>query len=188
MAALSSSLRRPDAIAGLAVTVYGIGYAVVALGTPEDPSQNSVVGPSAFPVLFGGLLALGGLALVARGLRAARRRTGREVAPSAEAAPASPAGDQSAEEQSAAEQPAPRARRSFWVLVALLIGYVLVFQPLGYLVATAVFLMALMTYLNARRWLVNLAFSILFPVAVYLLFGLVIRVTLPTGVLTGVLP
>ena len=173
---IPSSSRIPgDAIGGATVTAFGIAYTAVAFATPDDTAETSVIGPAAFPVLFGILLTVFGLALTAGSLVKARRTA---AVPATGTAP-SPSAD---------ERPAPERHRNFWVLFALLAGYVVIFLPLGYLLATAAFLMALMTYLNPRRVTVNLIFSIAFPVAVYLLFGFGLRITLPAGVLSGVLP
>ena len=173
---IPSSSRIPgDAIGGVAVTAFGIAYTAVAFATPDDTSETSVIGPAAFPVLFGILLTVFGLALAVGSLVKARRTAG---APATGTAPF-PSADQ---------RTAPERHRSFWVLIALLAGYVVIFLPLGYLLATAAFLMALMTYLNPRRVTVNLIFSVAFPVAVYLLFGFGLHITLPAGVLSGVLP
>jgi putative tricarboxylic transport membrane protein len=185
MRAPTSSRLGGDTAAGLVVTAFGLGYTGVALGIPADTSETSVVGPAVFPLLFGSLLAVGGLALVAGGLRKARRTTARPTTEVA-AAPAEASPPASGLPQET--PPASRAPRSFWVLIALLAGYAVAFIPVGYLLSTAAFLMALMSYLNPRRLLVNLAFSVLFPVAVYLLFGFGLHITLPAGVLSGVLP
>ncbi len=177
---IPSSSRIPgDAIGGVAVTAFGIAYTAVALATPDDTSETSVIGPAAFPVLFGILLTVFGLALTAGSVVKARRTAG---------APATGTAPDPAPSPSADERPAPERHRNFWVLFALLAGYVVIFLPLGYLLATAAFLMALMTYLNPRRVTVNLIFSVAFPVAVYLLFGFGLHITLPAGVLSGVLP
>lgn len=180
MAAPSSSRLHGDTVAGLVAAAFGLGYTVVALGIPADTSENSVVGPAVFPLLFGTLILVGGLALAVGGLRTAQRTTGRPEAAAPDAPP--PAAG------TGAAAPTVRTKRSLSVLVAMLAGYAVLFIPLGYLLSTAVFLMALMTYLNRRRVLTNLLFSVLFPVAVYLLFGFALRVTLPAGILSGVLP
>ena len=183
---IPSSSRIPgDAIGGVAVTAFGIAYTAVALATPDDTSETSVIGPAAFPVLFGILLTVGALALVATS--AVKARAGRTPVGAVAPAPPPPA---PAAAEPAATDAAPHSapRRNFWVLMGLLAGYVFLFLPLGYLLSTAAFLMALMTYLNPRRVTVNLLYAVLFPVADYLLFGFALRITLPAGVLSGVLP
>jgi putative tricarboxylic transport membrane protein len=180
-----SSLVSADTVAGSVIAILGIGWTVMATNIPPDPSQSSVIGPAVFPVLLGVLLTVGALALVATSMLKAR--AGR--APVGVAAPAAPPPAPAAAVPGTPEVASRSARRrSFWVLMALLAGYVYLFLPLGYLLSTATFLMALMTYLNPRRVTVNLLFAVFLPVAVYLLFGFALRITLPAGVLSGVLP
>lgn len=174
-------MRRPsldrvpaDTGAGVVIAVFGIGYTALALDVPADPSETSVIGPGVFPLLFGVLLTVGALALVASSL--AKARAGRTTVHAA------------AEPAAGAPEPAAGPRRNFWVLMGLLAGYVVLFLPLGYLLSTVLFLAVLTSYLDRRRVTVNLLFSVLFPIAVYLLFGFGLGIILPAGVLSGVLP
>jgi hypothetical protein len=54
---------------------------------------------------------------------------------------------------------------------------------LGAIVASAVFMLAVLSYLNPRRWLVNVALSIAVPLALYLLFQTALNSGLPSGIL-----
>ncbi len=61
--------------------------------------------------------------------------------------------------------------------------YVLVFEPLGYMLATAIYLLALTAYFNRGRWMMNVLTSVLFSVGSYFSFTLILGVTLARGII-----
>lgn len=61
--------------------------------------------------------------------------------------------------------------------------YVLVFEPLGYMLATAIYLLALTAYFNRSRWLMNVLTSVLFAVVSYFSFTMILGVTLARGII-----
>ena len=61
-------------------------------------------------------------------------------------------------------------------------GYYVAFQPLGYIVATSVYLLALMAWFNRGKWLVNVLSAVLFSGLSYLMF-VKLDVNLPKGFL-----
>ncbi len=61
--------------------------------------------------------------------------------------------------------------------------FIIVFKPLGYLTSTAVYLFGLMSYLNPKKWWTNAITSVLFTVGIYTLFGKILGVDLPPGIL-----
>jgi putative tricarboxylic transport membrane protein len=69
------------------------------------------------------------------------------------------------------------------VVVAMFIGYALIFIPLGYMVSTALYLAAMVTVIDRARWKRNLAFAVLFAVIVYYAFTRLLAVQLPAGIL-----
>lgn len=56
-------------------------------------------------------------------------------------------------------------------------------EPVGFLIATPVFLLALMAYLNPRKWTANIASSVLFTIGAHVLFTKVLGVPLAPGIL-----
>lgn len=54
---------------------------------------------------------------------------------------------------------------------------------LGAIVASAVFLFILLTYLNRKKWLVNVSITVLVPVAMYSLFSVGLNAELPSGII-----
>lgn len=73
-----------------------------------------------------------------------------------------------------------------WVVVSVAAwtaGYVLVFEPLGYMLATAIYLLALMAYFNPGRWLMNVLTAVLFAVLSYFAFTQLLGVSLARGII-----
>lgn len=60
--------------------------------------------------------------------------------------------------------------------------YYAAFEPLGYIVATAVYLLALMARFNRGKWIANVVTSVLFAGLSYWMF-VALDVRLPTGIL-----
>jgi putative tricarboxylic transport membrane protein len=92
--------------------------------------------------------------------------------------------------KTAPAQPAAKPREkgehgAYLVIVAVVVWtwlYFLVFERLGYLLATPIFLFALMAYFNRGKWLANALTAVLFVAASYWLFK-VLGVNLARGIL-----
>jgi putative tricarboxylic transport membrane protein len=65
----------------------------------------------------------------------------------------------------------------------LLLGYILIFVPLGYAISTFLFMLAVTMYLDHEHWVRNLVYAVVFSVVVYSIFVYVFGVQLPAGVL-----
>lgn len=77
-------------------------------------------------------------------------------------------------------------RSHWWVITAVLVwttAYYAALQWLGYLLATTVYLLALMLYFNRRHWVANVLTSVFFGAGSYFLFYHLLGVPLPTGFL-----
>lgn len=66
-------------------------------------------------------------------------------------------------------------------VAAAVLVYILALAPLGYVISTLVFLLVLTSYFNKGKWIANVATSVMFPVASYLLFTKLLGVALPYG-------
>ena len=76
--------------------------------------------------------------------------------------------------------------RHLWVLAAVTIwtaAFYVVFEKLGYIVATAIYLLALMAWFNRGRWIANGMSAVLFSILSYVMF-LKLDVRLPAGILS----
>ena len=151
-----------DVLLGVCVI---IGAAVYLHADADLPVlQNSgPMGPQAFPALVGlGLLASGLLLLG----EAWRRRRAAGVG--------------------AAIPADPIERRSRAILAAMTAWtalYYFAFERAGYVVATVVYMFALLAFFNRGRWWVNAASAAAFTLAAYLLFTSFLQVALPRGIL-----
>jgi putative tricarboxylic transport membrane protein len=157
------------------------------LAVPASSYQNAVLSPRDFPWLIGLLMAAAGAALLLRNASALRPGGGRstieeEIDVTADTDASAPAG---APDDLAAMGRAAQNPRILGLLLLLLLGYILVFVWLGYLLSTFLFLACATTLLTPRRAVRNLIYAAAFSVAVYLLFTAGLNVRLPAGLLRG---
>ena len=133
-------------------------------GTSQLPSLEigDPLGPKTFPYLLGAAL------LVATGLLGLEHWK---------------------DARSAAPVPAARTekpdRRHLPVLAAVVVWtgvYFAIFEALGFVVATSIYLLALMAWFNRGRWFANVLSAVLFSVGSYVMFAW-LDVRLPGGIL-----
>ena len=165
--------RSRDAQAGLVTAVLGVIYLVAALQIEQDPSRASVLGPRVAPLLIGAATVACAIALVIQGLRGATATDEGEH----------PATDVVRETTAANEDRHPKSRRAVVVTFVLFAVYIVAFIPLGYLLSTFGFLVALTSYHDRGRLVRNCVFAGVFTPGVYLLFNYGLRVQLPPGLL-----
>jgi putative tricarboxylic transport membrane protein len=143
--------------------IAGGAFLLVGLGAVVGAIQLQIGTPSEpqpgfFPFLAGSLLMfLSGL-LVVQGLRG----------------------------RSSGGEPFTKLRQPVLAMMGL-IGFVLVLEPLGYILATASLTAVLLLVLKVRRGLGYVLTVILLPVGSYLLFDRLLDVPLPEGILSLVL-
>ena len=68
-------------------------------------------------------------------------------------------------------------------VVACTAVYLAVFTLLGFVLATSIYLLALMAYFHPGKWTSNCLTSVLFSICSYLMFTKLLGVSLPPGVL-----
>ncbi|MCZ2826105.1 MULTISPECIES: tripartite tricarboxylate transporter TctB family protein [unclassified Modestobacter] len=162
-------------IAGLVVAGAGGLLLLSARGIEQASGRVPEVGAATLPTALSVLLVLSGLALALTGMR-------HRHAP-AEHAGTTPDGEPGGIEALAFPGEPPVSWRRLAVVVALFIGYALVFIPLGYMLATALYLSVMVTVIDRPRWRRNLVFAVIFAVVVYYAFTELLNVQLPAGVL-----
>ena len=145
-------LRRADAALGLVLLVLAAGVYVAARSFP--PPKAEPLGPAFFPQLLAGLLVVLAAILTARGAFGPPGGV-----PEPRATPAYPAG-----------------------VLALRVGYAALLHFAGFLVATPVFLFAVVRLLGARASIAAWT-AVAVTAAVYLVFQLGLDVRLPDGAL-----
>jgi putative tricarboxylic transport membrane protein len=119
------------------------------------------LGPKAFPRLLGIGLVLTAIALLLEIVRAPKK---------------APAAAKAEPSQRAAQGIVAAA--AAWTLL-----YFIVFERLGYVLATSIYLLILMAYFNRGKWVANVLTSVLFSLISYLMFTKVLGVTLARGIL-----
>lgn len=159
--------RRIDIALALAFALAGLVIiwqaALIRQGIMRDP-----VGPRAAFYLCGGILVAGGLVTALRNARALQRGEPRLSS-----------------EEGTADQPGTPAHLSRAVALAgTCFAYAALFNPLGYLIATPLFLMAALAVMDQRRWGINLVIAVLFTGLAYLVFSRGLGVRMPHGPLT----
>jgi putative tricarboxylic transport membrane protein len=151
-----------DVVLGVSVIVGATIYLYADANLPVL-QNGGPMGPQAFPALIGIGLLVSGLLLLGETWR--RRRT----AAAGAAVPADPI-----------------ERQSRLILAAMTVWtalYYFAFERVGYLVATLVYMFALLAFFNRGRWWVNAACAAGFTLAAYLLFTWFLQVALPRGIL-----
>ena len=135
-------------------------YATSQMSTPQigDP-----LGPKAFPFL------LGIATLLVAGLLLIEMLRGRKAVPDIPRVPITAAD-----------------RRHLPVIAAVVVGialYYALFEKLGYMIATTLFLLAMTAFFHRGKWLTNALVAVLFSVISYLLFTKVLGVSLAKGLI-----
>ncbi len=152
---------------GLALVVLGLG-ALVVLGTLEVSTAASQLGlgPRFFPMLVGGSMILVGLLYVADVLRGGR-------------------GDP--EESEDVDADAPADWRSVGLVSGVFLAFVAVLDALGWIIASSLLFFGLAVVLGAEHRLRAAGIAVILGVSTYLLFVKGLGVTLPGGLLRGVI-
>lgn len=137
--------------------------AVYLYATAQIPSLEigDPLGPKAFPRLLGIGLIIGAVLLFLETVRAGKQ-------------------------QAALHPLSVEDRRHLWMIAAVTgwsTLYFAVFETLGFLIATTIYLLGMMAYFNRGKWLANVLTSVLFCIGSYYLFTRVLGVTLAKGVI-----
>ena len=152
---------------GLALVLLALGAFVLAeTVTIEVPANANAVGPRFFPTVVGVLLCLVGLWLAVDVLRGGH-------------------GDMEAAED------IDLSRTSDWrtllLLSAVFLGHAAVLEVLGFAVTGALLFFGVGAVLGSRRWARDAAVAVVLATAAYALFGRILGVGLPAGLLEGIL-
>ncbi|MEU4574441.1 tripartite tricarboxylate transporter TctB family protein [Nonomuraea sp. ATR24] len=152
---------------GLALVVLGLGVFVV-VGTLDVSAAASQLGlgPRFFPMLVGGAMVLIGLFYVADVLRGGR-------------------GDP--EESEDVDPDAPADWRSVGLVSGVFLGFAAVLDLLGWIISASLLFFGLSVVLGAAHRLRAAGIAVILAVTTYLLFVKGLGVTLPAGVLRGVI-
>lgn len=159
-----------------ALAVLFAGYTVLAFGL-EWRTHAGRIGPGFFPRIIGCTAFVACAAAALWALRTPRRAAGDKAA-----------GDKAAEEKAVDEPPAGDDSattdvRTMVLVVAAGVAYVVLLLPVGALLATALFMVAVLWLLDRRHPVRIVVVGIGTPVAAYLLLEVGLSVGLPKGLL-----
>ena len=166
---------RGDVITGGAVTLIGVVYYIATFWIQET---KDIVTPRTFPAIVGIALIVLGLFLAGQALYRGRKLA--EAGPGDEgSAGAGHAGSDGVVLDAPEDPPSKKVVIQF----ALFFVYLAILIPVGFLVSTAAFLMAMTSIYAPHRWLRNIIFSVVFAVVIYVAFVYGLAVYLPVGIL-----
>ena len=146
-------------ITGIASTVIGAAYSIMAILLPlapfGEPARHKV-----FPYIIGAGLIVLGLAQILLELRKL---------------PSVPA-----EKRVHLPKAISRHGREIASAVAASIVYAIIFEPLGYVISTILYLSVILFMINGKKnAVVNLIVAVVFSVGIYALFAYVLGIQLP---------
>lgn len=172
------------------IGAFAVGYLLLAFQVPEYTAVSVPVQPGTLPRWLGVvLLVLAVLLFFQRGPRpSGQEEAGEDPKSSGEVH------EEGAQEaQGSGVGTAPGAaeplrlgrlkdpRLEIGLFVAALCAYVALFEPLGFVLSTALYLCSMSVYLGYRRHLVTVAVAVLLPLALYLSMTSGLGVILPSG-------
>lgn len=172
---------RRDLVTGVVVAVIGVIYYIATFSIQET---TDIVTPRTFPAIVGAGLIILGLFLAGQALWQGRTASADAAAAGTTAADAAP-GDTAPEPASGVVLPAPEdpSARRVVLQFALFFVYLAIVIPVGFLLSTAAFLMAVTSLYAPEKWIRNLLYSVLFSVIIYVAFVYGLQVYLPVGIL-----
>lgn len=140
----------------LVIVLFGVGYLLAALQIRESTTY-SAVGPRFFPNVLGSGIVLSGVWLFL--------------------APGAPGGEDAPQHQ-------PLVWRNIGLMGGIVILYIFLFKPLGYILSTGLVMIAGSLLLSEeRRPLRDLLVSIGLAVTVYFVFTRLLNINLPEGLI-----
>ena len=162
-----------DLFSGIVLGGFAIAYLIGAamIKIPKMLSA-SLLNASSVPKLWGVLLLILGIVLIVRGLRVMKAEKAAGNAP---------------EKKSASE-----AAKSFWTdnrAFVVLLVYIALIQPVGFLISTFLFLFAefnILTYKEDRKLGFSVVFALVCAVGIYAMFKYGFKMPLPQGILKGI--
>ncbi len=144
-------------IANLFFTILGLTWAVAALRLPDAAFGNPAA-PKIYPLIIAIGMVVLSLWLFAAEMK--KQKAGKA-------------------QKKASFKLTPEGRLVAFVSIGCII-YALVFETLGYIISTTVFIEAVMLYISkGKKMLVPTIVAILFSAGVYVVFGKLLGITLP---------
>lgn len=144
--------------AGIVSLIFGLTYTLGALNLTKSTVGNPL-GPIIYPMLLGIMMSILGAISLYNGLRK-QKIEGKVI-----------------NEKFVLTQP---IKMIIFSCVASVV-YALIFDLLGYVIATTIFMLMLLFAINGKvKWKTNILVAVIFSISIYLLFSKVFYITLPT--------
>jgi putative tricarboxylic transport membrane protein len=156
---------------GIAVFLAVFGGAVIALsGEIQSGVQTDPLGPRVFPSALGAGIALCGLLLgIAALFRSEPQQSGLLL-------------DGGGTEE---VEKGPFSPMRLLGVVAVTAIYVAAFEPVGYLIATPMYVMAILLIHGGTSWRTLIVVPVVITTVLYVIFRFALRIPMPGGVLEG---
>ena len=165
---------KAERIASLGFTALAAAYLIGAFFIPEPAiKQRTGLGPDAFPKAIGLLMLMFSLIYVYQQFHGKASQEDAERATII-----------GAEEKLGAYVD----YKTIGLMLIVMVVYALLFDKLGYPVATFLMFIAGVYILDRRKWKRDLVIALVASLGIYLLFRFVLRVNLPAGILSFIFP
>jgi putative tricarboxylic transport membrane protein len=150
-------MARKERFAGLLIIIFSGVATYLAIQLPMGSATKP--GPGIFPLLLGLVIGLLSLLLILKNLRSRRRLGDRGI-----------------------DKDVPTGKWRVVYLLGSLFLYVLLIQPIGFLISTWIFLIGLKPIIK-KRWVPVLLGSFFISVVLFFCFNYLLKVQLPMGIL-----
>ena len=148
-----------DALVGIVVALAGVIYLIASYNVPRSTIGNPF-SPSYFPFLLGGILVVLGIMLFIRSDKASSKEAVKNL-----------------KNMSAKE----KANSKLIALTCLFsIIYAAIFNTLGFVISTIIFLEAMLYLTNKEELVKNTIVCVCFSIGIYILFSKFLGIILPT--------
>jgi putative tricarboxylic transport membrane protein len=139
-----------DTIAGYVFLIVGVFFITASMGISKS-SYGSNVGPNIFPLGLGAVLVFLSLIVIykARGYKTSSQEKTR------------------------------RDYRRFALVLSATLAYILLFEPLGYVISTFIYLTLVFQVMERKKLLTTILIAVFFALAVYGVYVIVLQGTLP---------
>lgn len=148
-----------DFLSGTISIVIGIVYGILAFNIKRSPMGNPLA-PSVFPLILAAGMVIFGIILVAKSDLNATKRAFEKIKTTKTANDA-------------------LSQKMIMSTVAAALVYALIFEHLGYVISTILFIGFILTITNGRKWVKNLIISVVFSIVVYYVFSYLLGIMLP---------
>ncbi len=148
-----------DFLTGSISVVLGVVYGFLAYNLKRSPMGNPLA-PSMFPLILAACMIIFGIILIFRSDLDATKRAFQKIKDTATA------NDK-------------LSQKMIFLTVLASLAYALILEHFGYVFSTILFMMAILTITNGKKWVKNSIVALLFSVVVYYIFFYLLGISLP---------